>query len=409
MLSETIANFQKLRRPVRSLVFLFWIYSFTGALIGVFTQIFLYQRFADITLNVYATQVFFTGIMVGFVILGYIASLLRRNIKNGFLASFLVIGSSVTVLLFSSTIEVAYFAMFLNGIGQGLFWLTIHTFELAETKSHERDFYSSLLTAGGQLSLVAGPALATVLIWFSENILAWDTFTVLFILTPFCYLLGLFCFSDIQDYYPKAARWADLKHFFSERKNLVSQLYLLGGNIGVVAGGVIPPLAILLILGGAVNVGVYNTLFALFSAICVLSLVRYRTTSNRLYIFGIATVILALATILFGFYFGLFFLIIYTITQGILAPILRVSAHVIDLETMESIGRSDSDFYSTMLLRDLSLFVWRIMGGFVFLGFLSLFSSEESLIGGGLYFIAFSLITTFFGAYFLLKVMKPKL
>lgn len=408
MLGKTVENFVNLRAPVRSLVLLFWVYSFTGALIGVFTQIFLYQRFANVTLNVYAMMVFFTGIMVGFVWLGYLASRFRVNIKHGFMSSFLVTGSSIILLLYSTTIEITYVAMFLYGIGQGLFWLTIHTFELSETKNEERDFYSSLLSAGGQISDLAGPALATLFIWTSESVLEWDTFTLLFILTPLFYLLGYFCFRNITDYYPEPVTWADVKHFFSEKRNRIAQVYLLGDSVGVIASDVIPPLAILLILGGAVEVGIYNTLFALFSVFCILTLARYRTVNNRLRIFGIASLLIATVSVLLGYFFGFVMLIIYTVTTGILRPILRVSQHVIDLETMESIGRPTSDFYATMLLRDFSLFVWRVGGGVLFLFFLQYATSEKQLFFVGFSYMALTLVLAFVGAYFLIKTRPTR-
>lgn len=403
MLSDTISNFKQLRTPVKSLVYLFWTYAFTGSLIGVFLQIFLYERFSDITLNIYSTMIFYTGIMVGFVVLGYLASLWRLNIKNGFIASFFITAMSIVLLSQAESVSGAYWAMFFNGMGSGLFWLTIHTFELSETKNKERDFYSSMLTAGSQIFTLAGPALATLLIWISESILSWDTFALLFMVTPLFYLLGLFCFADIEDYRPEPVRLDDLKHFLSEKRNLLSQVYLLGSDIGNIPKDIIIPLATLFILGGALEVGIYNTLFAIFSTFCVLYIAKHRTTDNRLQILGVATVLLAGVTILYGYLFGLVTLIVYTIAYGILSPILRVSVHVIDLETMESIGRKESDFYATMLLRDLSLFVWRILGGFMLLGLLHFFTGERDFIAVGLYLVAFSLLTTFGGAYLLLQ------
>ena len=41
----SIAHFWSMRRPVRSLVYLFWIYSFVSRAVTAFTQIYIYQVF----------------------------------------------------------------------------------------------------------------------------------------------------------------------------------------------------------------------------------------------------------------------------------------------------------------------------------------------------------------------------
>src|SRR5258708_2555166 len=153
-----VTRFFALRPPVRSLVLLYGVYVFTGSLTWVFTQIFLYSRFSSISLNIVSTMLLYTGIMVGFCVFGYLASLWRLNIKYGFSISFLVLAASFVSFLFAATPAIAFVAVFLNGLGHGFFWLTIHTFELAETKDHERDFYSSLLSAGDQTLSLLGPA-----------------------------------------------------------------------------------------------------------------------------------------------------------------------------------------------------------------------------------------------------------
>jgi MFS family permease len=369
----------------------------------VFTQIFLYERFASVPRNIIATLVFYAGIMVGFVVFGYVASIFRLNIKIGFPLSFMVMAAAVVLLLFSHTVEAAYFAMGLSGIGEGLFWLTIHTFELSETKDNERDFYSSMLSAGGQILSLAGPAVATLLIWLSATVFNWGTFTLLFLFTPLVYLLGLFCFSGIQDYRPARVEWADLVHFLSDKRNHIAQFYLMGTSFQNFFSATIPPLVILFILGTSFRVGIYSTLFAILSTLCILVLARHRTTENRLFILTVATVLLAIMTVLFGYFFTFVALVVYTVAEGILQPILRVSIHVIDLQTMESIGRSTSDFYATMLLRDFSLFVWRSIAGLGFLLTIGFLHTEKESLVAGIYFLAFSLLAIYAGARLLLK------
>ena len=402
MFGKTWRLFQMMRTPVRSLVFLFWVYEFAYSLVSVFVQVFLYQKFTDLSFNIIATMFLYTGIMVGFCIPGYVASLWRVNIKYGFASSFVILAGSLFYLLNVASLQAAFLAMFLWGIGQGVFWLTVNTFELSETKDNERDFYSSMLNAGGQVLGLFGPACATALIWLS-SVLHLGTFTLLFTVTPFIYLLGFLCFQGIQDYRPPRIVWADIKHFFADRKNQAAQLYTVGTGFQQILGITIVPLATLLILGTALRVGVYDTVFAVFSAFCVLLLAQYRTPSNRLLIYGLSIFGIIAATLWLGFALTFTALVGYTVIHSFLSPIKNVSSHVIDLQVMET-GRKETDFYATMLLRDLFLWLWRCLGGLAFLVAAHFLESQKSLLTGGLYLLAGAFAFTYLSAVIFIKI-----
>lgn len=402
MPSSLLVRFRALRTPVRSLVYLFWIYAFSGSLLSAFTQIFLYQRFADVRLNVIATMLFFTGIVTGFFIVGLVAGWRSLNIKHGFLASFVVIGASVLYLLYGSGETAAYTAMFAEGVGQGLFWLTIHTFELFETRDEERDFYSSLLTAGDRVFALAGPAVATALIWLSGAYLDWGEFTLLFTVAPLAYLFGFFCFAGVREYRPRPIEWADVWHFIVDRRNRAAQLYLLGSSMEHMFAYIIPPLIALLILGGPLLVGAYNTVFAVLAIASVLLIANHRTNDNRLVIFATATALIAFAAVVLGFVFTLPALIFFTAVLSIVGPVRRVSEHVIDLETMESIGRPGADFYPTMLMREVSLWAWRMLAGFVLLFAVETWGTGPVFLSSGMYLTASIMLLTYLGAHLLL-------
>ena len=365
ILTKPVQQFKSLRPSVRSLVYLYWISAFTNSTVGVFTQIFLYQKFTSLALNITAAMVLYTGIMLGFSALGIAASIWRLNIKHGFLGSFMIGAIAIIYLLYTTNVTHAYIAMFLLGLGQGLFWLTVNTFELTETIDQERDVYSSLLNAGTQIFSLLGPASATLLILISHG-LGLGTYTLLFTTAPVVYLLGFFCFSSIRDYYPQLIGLADVRHYFTDRANQAAQLYTLGTGLQQLIGVTIPPLVTLFILGNVLRVGVYSTFFALFSALCLLIVAQYRTPENRLRVYGITTFGLIMATLWLGYSFSFIALIIYTVVTAILSPLNRVSSHVIDLKAME-LGRQESDFYATMILRDFFLWVWRCVGGCIFL------------------------------------------
>ena len=400
-------SFTGQRPPVRSLIFLIWIYSFTSSLIGVFTQIYLYQKFTNLSLNIIAQLMLYTGIMIGFCVPGYLASIFHLNIKRGFLISFVILAASLLYLPHISDVPTAYLAMFFLGTGQGMYWLTVNTFELSETKDGERDLYASFLNAGNQILGLLGPACAVLLIWLSESIFHFGTFALLFTVAPVTYLLGFFCFAGIRDYHPSSIEWADVKYFFTDRKNQFAQFYSLGTGFQQTLAVTIPPLVLLVILGTALRVGIYDTLFAVFSSVCIIFISRYRTPTNRLLIYGLTTAGVALITIWYGYAFSLAALILYTLIEGVLSPLMNVSSHVIDLYAME-IGRKETDFYPTMLLRDFFLWIWRVVGGLIFLFVIGYTGTGRDALSMGLYLIAAFYILMYLGAYLLVKsAMKP--
>jgi len=402
MLAGWWSGFKNQRPQVRSLIYLIWINVLSTALAGVFVQLYLYQRFTSVELNIIAMMFSYTGIMVGFCVPGYLASIFTWNVRHGFLAGFAVMGFALFYMLQITSVATAYLAMFIWGAGQGIYWLTVNTFELSETEDHERDLYSSYLNAGNQVLGLLGPACAALLIWISQSILHFGTYTLIFTIAPAVYLLGFFCFRTITDYRPPHITLADVKHFFVDRKNQAAQLYTFGTGFQQILGVTIPPLAIFFVLGTALRVGVYNTLFAIFTALCILAIARYRTQSNRLFIYGVTLTGVALVTAWFGTQLTLIALIIYTIIEGVLSPLMGISSHVIDLYVME-IGRTETDFYATMLMRDFFLWIWRIVGGFVFLAVIGSVTDERTMLSLGLYCLAGALILMYLGAYLTVK------
>jgi len=77
---------------LRSLAFLFWVYSFVSRAVGVFSQIYIYQMFNSVRLNIFAEMSSFTGIMIGFCVYGGFAASYRLNAKYGFFLSFVFTG-----------------------------------------------------------------------------------------------------------------------------------------------------------------------------------------------------------------------------------------------------------------------------------------------------------------------------
>jgi hypothetical protein len=394
----SLAQFWSMRHRLRSLVLLFWVYSFVSRAVGAFSQIYIYKMFDSVQLNIVAAMANFTGIMIGFCVYGAIAAQYRLNAKHGFLLSFLFTALGLILLALAGDAQQACGAMTVRGIGAGLFWLTIHTYELMESRDHERDIYSTFLSAGDQILTLASPAFATLLIWLSHH-LGLGEFTLLFLVTPPIFLLGLPSLGALKDYRPEPIARHDLVHFIADRRNQAAQVYLLGGAASHILSNALIPLASITVLGSALNVGGFNTVFAFAGALALLVVGSRRRPENRLAILGLSSIALISLDLMLGFSLTLVTLIVYTIGTSIMQPVMRVSQHVIDLKTMDGMAHGASDFYPAMILRDVALWVWRMAAAALLLAFAGGAGTGREAISLGMYMIAGAIAVTYAGAW----------
>ena len=403
----SIKQFLALRPQIRALVFLFWIYSFAGSAAGIFIHIYLYQFFNSVSFNIIFSALGFTGCMIGFCGFGAAIARFRLNAKHGFLLSFLFSGTGLFLLPFMQGMPGACAAVMIRGIGTGLFWLTIHTYELSETRDEERDVYSTFLSAGQQLIILIAPAFAILLIWLSHR-LGWSEFALLFGITPLVYLPGFAFFGALPAYRPEPLKKHDLVHFVSDRRNQVSQLYIGGGAVNHIMQQILGPLAAITVLGTALNVGGFNMLFAIAGVLVLLAAGTRRHPRNRLAFLRLSSIILAAFNVMLGASLTLVTLVIYNIGMSVMQPVMRVSQHVIDLQTMDAAGHRESDFYPTMILRDFSLWVWRMAGALTLLAAVSLAGTGREAISAGMFLIAGTFIFMYAGARLLLPAGRGK-
>lgn len=403
MWKTQLTHFRALRPPVRAMVYLHWIYSFVGGLTSMFVQIFLYERFGSVTFNIVGMMLYFIGCAVGFSLVGAIASWYRLNMKWGYAYAFVALCTSFLLLAGDVTKVDALAFMLANGVGLGLYWVTLHTFELTETHDHERDYYSSVLSAGDQLIDLAAPALATVLFFLSSTVLHWGSFALLFIVAPLIYLSGLPFFRRIRTYRPSPIDKEDLRHFFHDRKNRHAQLYLLGGSADYALKKVVLPIAAIIFLGSETNVGVFNAFFAVLSAVVLIGLSKHRHSGNRLRFLFITSMCSAAIALFLALRFDFAAFIIFSLLSVVLRPLLRVSEHVIDLETMETLGLKGRDFFATMVLRDAALCFWRVLVLVCFATIIFFVGEGAPAVRLGFTMLAGATLLTYFGATLLYK------
>ncbi len=398
MLRTTFADFARLRPSVKAILSLHWIYSAVGAMTGVFVNIYLYQRFESVLFNVVAMMLYFFGCAIGFSLIGYLASRYRINMKWGYYVAFLLLSSSFLFLYGETTALFARLFMFQNGIGLGLYWVTLHTFELTETKNEERDYYSSVLSAGDQIIELIAPACATILFYLSSDMLHLGTYTLLFVVAPLLYLLGIPLFARVRAYRPTPITLEDTKHFLHDKNNIRAQVYLFGNSLEYTTAVVILPIVAVSFLGSAKHVGIFNALFAVISACVLLLFAKVRHQGNRLKFLKLTTFAAAAIALFMAGFYGFTAFLIFSLLSLIVNPLKRVSEHVIDLETMETLGREGSDFFPTMIFRDAAYGVWRLIALSCFALFITVFGEGEEAIRVGFVALALAALTIYFGA-----------
>jgi uncharacterized membrane protein YGL010W len=102
-------------------------------------------------------------------------------------------------------------------------------------------------------------------------------------------------------------------------------------------------------------------------------------------------------------YFSFVSLVIFSGISAILQPIYRVSGHVIDLQTIESFGSAKNDFYSTMLLRDTSLYFGRILALLILYVITILCKTTHGVFESSIGLLAIAFVISYYGAHFLMK------
>ena len=190
----------------------------------------------------------------------------------------------------------------------------------------------------------------------------------------------------------------DLRHFFFDRANKRSQLYFLAGSMGYSFSKIALPVAAIIFLGSEKHVGIFNASFAVLSAFMVMFFSKKRHPKNRLQFLFYTSMIAGCATFFFALFFHLYVFIVYSLALLLLVPLLRISAHVIDLETMDALPREGKDFYSTMVLRDVALWFWRIVSLLTLAVIILIFGDGETAVRIALFGYALAHILGYIGA-----------
>ena len=370
MLESTLKKFRSLPKETKAMVALYWVYDFAQVLISTFLGIFIFlQTESIIQLGIY-NLFYFLGIALGFSIWGAVLAHLKMSMRLNYLRAFTTfIASFLILIVFPHTEFFLYLFGVINGIALGMFWVGVHSYEMIFTDDANRDFYSSMTSAGSQAIAIVSPLIATITFFISENILHVETFKVLFALIPFIYLLAVPFIFRLPDYFPEKVPMKEWKRLFFDKKITKARRYYITQGLGW--GLYAPVMAIVAIssMGTVIKVGLLQTVVGIASILTILFLSHKRHKDNRVNIMLYAVIAEMLCfTLLLFWEVSPFIYIIFSLAIVIIYPIYRVSEHVIDLKSVEMIKEKEqTSFYGGMLYRDIVLTFARMLGTIIVL------------------------------------------
>lgn len=377
------------------------MHDFGNQLITIFFAIFIYQTFGTIESAVWYFIVTYSAAPLSFIGLGFLWGRMRWNVKWLFLVYLTIIVGSFAFLYGEQNFTNALIFSAVYGFGRGSFWVGMHSFELSEVHNNERDFYSSMNKAGTIVLEILAPALATGSFMLSKQIFDGKAFVLLFILIPLSFLFSIPFLKNLANYRPKPILWQDIVHFFKDQKSKWARFYFANDAAERSFSHIAIPLAAVFLLGNETNVGIFETVLKIISALFIVWLAHMRHAGNRIKLLGIASASIALGAALLTGFFELWALVLFSLINIVAGPVYGVSGHTITLNTVESINHKKSDFFPPLILRSAVLWSTRIVvAGVMFLIAKSFLEAETVLRVFILFLVVLPLSLWFFAKKF---------
>ena len=360
MLKKFIKKFKKLPDSNKSMIYLMWIYG-AGSIIGsLFVNIYIFSFNKEILDVLYYNLIFMISVLTWFSLVWWIMSLYQKNIKNMYyLAYSAYILAFILLFIFRWYLGIYLFAV-IFGLGFWMFRCAVHTQELVNIKDKTRDIYSSIISSWINIINIVIPIIISAIFFIVAKYFDFSAYIILFLILPIIYATSFFFIKDIWDYIPSKINKKDIMNFFNFRKYWFGQLYFFSVWVYQWIMWFLFPIIAIILLKSEINVGLFEWFIWLISTFVIIFISSKRKRNNRIKIMWILSVLLLLNLIIFIFNFSIYGYIFYTLVALILLPLYRISEHVFDLKLMDTIKVKWSDFFPSMILREISLLSWRI-------------------------------------------------
>ncbi|MFA4814715.1 MAG: MFS transporter [Candidatus Gracilibacteria bacterium] len=385
MFQKTLLRFRELPDSTRAMVFLYWVYEFSQVIVGLFLNVFVFMATQSLLSLLIYNLVFFFFVAIGFSGWGYMVAQRQISLRYNYLRAFTIYILSFLSLLFLPH-DFSYLLLFaaFNGLGLGMFWVGVHSYEMITTNNQNRDFYASMVSLGTQIFSILSPLVATLSFYLSEQVFHLETFEILFWILPFIYLCSFPFLFKLPEYTPKRIPHSEWGRLLFAPKLRPIRAYILAGALPWGFRSTLYPALSLLSLKTVLNIGILQTVVGGVSIMTLIFLSHKRHEGNRVKILLYSVLLLSLSSgLLFFWEISPVFFIVFSLLLTMASPIYRVSEHVLDLEAMEKLT-GDHSFYPGLIYRDVLIWAGRTLA-IVFLCILLVFVSEKQalLIGLG--------------------------
>ena len=366
MFKKIVKKFKKLPESNKSMIYLMWIY-WAGWIIGsLFVNIYVFSFNKEILDVLYYNIVFLTSVLIWFSVIWLLFSIYEKNIKNMYYLAYLAyILAFILLFIFSWYLWIYLFAT-IYWLWFWIFRCAVHTQELVNIEDKTRDIYSSIISSWKNIIDIIMPFIISAIFFIVSLYFEFSPYLVLFTILPIIYLLSFFFIKDIWDYIPTKIKKKDIKNFFNLKKYLFGQLYFLSVWVYQWIMWFLFPIVAITLLKTEVNVWLFEWIITFISTFLVVFVATKRKRKNRIKFMWILSFLLFINLVIFAFNFNIYWYIVFNLFALLLNPLYRISEHVFDLKLMDTIKVKWSDFYPAMILREISLWIWRIAILFIF-------------------------------------------
>jgi len=380
MIKKFIENFKKLPDSNKSMIYLMWIYNIGWVISSVFVNIYVFSLNKEFLDVLYYNIVFLSTTLIGFSIVGIIMSILQKNIKNMYyLAYSAYILAFLLIFIFDGYLGIYLFAI-IFWLWFWMFWCAVHTQELINIKDETRDIYSSIISSWKNIINIIIPIFISIIFFVVWNYFNFSPYLFLFLFLPMTYAISFIFIKNIWNYVPSKIKIIDVKNFFNLKKYLFGQIYFLSVWLYQWLFWTLYPIIAITLLKTEINVWLFEGIIWIVSTFLIVFLSTKRKIENRVKIMWIISVLLFLNLLLFTFNFTFIWYIIFTLIALMLNPLYRVSEHVFDLKLMDTIKAKWSDFFPAMIMREISLWVWRIFIIIIFIFLINTWIEVENIL-----------------------------
>ena len=380
MLKKFIKDFKKLPESNKSMIYLMWIYG-AGWIIGsLFVNIYVFSFNKEILDVLYYNTVFLTSVLIWFSLIWLIFSIYKKNIKNMYYMAYSAyILAFILLFIFNWYLWIYLFAV-IFWLGFWMFRCAVHTQELVNIEDKTRDIYSSIISGWKNIIDIIMPFIISGIFFVVSLYFSFSPYLVLFTILPIIYLTSFFFIKNIWDYVPSKIKKKDVKNFFNLKKYLFGQLYFIFVWLYQGLFWTIPPIIAIILLKSEINVWLFEWVITFISTFLVIFVATKRKRKNRIKFMWILSVLLFINLSIFSYNFNIYWYIIFTLIGLLLNPLYRISEHVFDLKLMDTIKVKWSDFYPAMILREISLWVWRVSILFLFIYLVKIWLGTDDIL-----------------------------